>query len=1145
MTSKMYGAALPPGLEAPTCGELRIRLEKLILDNTAMNHNPLVRFNLGQGSGGGGGGDAAPSPSTTTGAAPAVSPNKFVVPVDYCAVSPIFWGEARPTAHCQPSTPGQPGRGAVTLVYPIKVPEESFLDYLAGMSRSPQRGLLLEVYVPSSYSGRPAVPVGKSIVFMDALSVAKPLQGWFTVGHTQAAGEEAAKKEKDDDDGDAEKNDGSDDGSVFFFKVGKMKLSMRLVFFNRAKGEEPTSATVSPSGQHRRPSSGGVSGAGSRGRDGVKVAAAVAVATRSQSHLNESRESVSSAVRGRQHTTGSSSSGKGPRPAGMNVSFHSNDDDNSNRGSARNRSIEVDMTGIATDVEESAPPRRDSDRSNNSNFNYGSNTAVATGEDLAENELVRTARGTVQRQKAGVAVGDILDRGLQLRERMMRAAAAAVDSGGGGGGRSVKPAVYPHTRRNNRGRRHHDEDDNNDDDDADDATAYSSENTDEERFAFQLQRDLGRNKTRPHNRHDDDVGAFPTATPNTTTTGGVIPVVGRRPANPSPPLAHHHHQRPATVELAFSDFSFGATPMTADLSEMRVSVRLSKDMSTDEPTTGPFSSYIHQVPLSQNSICLSIAVRSYSEESSRLVVELIKVRSRGVTGDAAVSGAGGGGGGSTPGRRQVVSEELLGLCIIGVYPQSREVAMRDPITNLNNAYCKLSLTFDGASVADVSTATAAVPGLSQAIAALNATATDGNNRSCRSHRKATGAGYDSCSSTSSSSSATDSSLSSSSSSSASSPSGHRRRNERSSSGSGRHRRCHHSRRGHSRSRSANRVGSRATAPATVPSGAGGIVGVHRPLHGNAAATAGYRAVRLCISIQRAVQLPGVSLAPRHGSGSKGHWTPQQQQKQEGSSVALSLGAATDGGNFAAPNSFFLVDALLAPPQQQQQQCRRVGGDNTNTSVLSTIGVASSSSSPRAELEGWVVESYAHGLFDRTNIVAASQKPVFNYSCVIDIPPFPITTTTATATVTRGNRSDDAGGARERGKSFSGGNNANDSCCVHDRTREEVFGHHLGALRLSLWHHEPNSSSSSGAATAAARHDETEAEVRFWSASAHLGECLVDLTPLRFLDRLDGFYKVSSQLPVFAIDEEGQPRSTGGGGGGPQTVGHVHVSVWTA
>ncbi|CAD2215792.1 hypothetical protein AGDE_15206 [Angomonas deanei] len=58
----------------------------------------------------------------------------------------------------------------------------------------------------------------------------------------------------------------------------------------------------------------------------------------------------------------------------------------------------------------------------------------------------------------------------------------------------------------------------------------------------------------------------------------------------SSPGAHHRRSgENVLVDLLFQDIAFAATDFTNDLKEIRLSVRLSKDVTTEEPAAAPFS----------------------------------------------------------------------------------------------------------------------------------------------------------------------------------------------------------------------------------------------------------------------------------------------------------------------------------------------------------------------------------------------------------------------------------------------------------------------------------------------------------------------------------------------------------------------------
>lgn len=211
----IYGSSLPPGKDGSTKGEVRIRVEKLLLEEGAIQQfqdevrqqggvvSALTTFpemslagrsrrsssyqakhsrnNMLSSS-------SSPSPSaaaisgSNSSSTPSAqrSPNRFVIPVHHCAVAPLFSGELLPSAHCIPTTASE-SRGVFTLVYPIKEESSVFSSYLKGMETSTFKGLPFEVFVPSSYSGRQAFPVGRAVLDLNELTPRKTISGWFTL----------------------------------------------------------------------------------------------------------------------------------------------------------------------------------------------------------------------------------------------------------------------------------------------------------------------------------------------------------------------------------------------------------------------------------------------------------------------------------------------------------------------------------------------------------------------------------------------------------------------------------------------------------------------------------------------------------------------------------------------------------------------------------------------------------------------------------------------------------------------------------------------------------------------------------------------------------------------------------------------------
>ncbi|CCW60588.1 unnamed protein product [Phytomonas sp. EM1] len=611
----LYGSPLPPGVEAPTRGELRIRVDKLLIDHASVNQNPLVSFHFG-----------APNPSldSLTGSH-TISPNRFVVPVDYCAVSPLFWGEEKPSVSCQPST-AQHHRGSFTLVYPVKVEESAFQKYLKNMTASSHQGLQFEVTVPSSYSGRPPVLIGKCILPLDSLtspeassSFAKNiLHGWFSVLH-QSKQHAPGGMEGD-----------SPPSSTLTVPIGKLKLHVHLYYFTK-----PPRKVLK-----RREKSD------TSGPDFLFTAD-------DPGDREDARENLS-------HPP------PAPSVAGLNTSVEGSRGDTSlsSHGGALSDHPSVEVERV---IPLPPPPPVETPTETISPPSSGSSTA------LLMRELLR--KGAELRRRMGVASSSgFLP--LSLGE------AALPSSGVGSVPLPPMPPAgarvsFPDDPRGGwRARRREGEGEGEGDveTDADDLSSqlYTSEESDAEEFMLQLQKDHAAT------RKGEAASLSPAAGSATPTAVGVKDPSSVRL---SPPLDSHSTLVDAhrtVVEMRFTDVSFPSTRMTEDLEEIRINVRLSKDITVESPVAGPFSSFVHHIPLTQSTIRLSFVVCFFSEKNSRLVIEFIKVKSQPRRLDSTVE-------------RAVLSEELLGLCIVGMFAQSREIVLRDPVSGENNVFCHLDL----------------------------------------------------------------------------------------------------------------------------------------------------------------------------------------------------------------------------------------------------------------------------------------------------------------------------------------------------------------------------------------------------------------------------------------------------------------------
>ncbi|KAG5468227.1 hypothetical protein LSCM1_02204 [Leishmania martiniquensis] len=600
-----YGTPLPPGLVAPTRGELRLRVDQLILDDEAINHSPLVHLFESPGF------DGAAAPAAlgvteATAALPSRSPNRFVVPVDHCCIGPIFWGETRPSAQGQPATP-QLRRGPVTMVYPIKMAATQFVAYLERMTASPQQGVQVDVFVPSSYSGRPPVTVGRCRIALDALQPGRPVKGWFPVMHRRSrlSVEEA--------------------GSCKFSElpVGKLKLTVTVEYYpsSRQPSAEPTAAS-----KHKR----------HEDKDGRRVPLPQAKTRRSYRHPGRTGEDAA-------HPPTETSSTSAETAAG-----------------------ESSVSLVAPYSTETTRTRR----SHRQHPGY---------------------HGTALLQNKSAITQQLLQQGLRLRAQMEAAARGlSIDDAD----TSVEVAAAGARRV---GQGHVNFDDAGSgmlakgvDDIASERSdaAYTSEGSDEEKFALQMQKDAEARDRRgvqpqaPLSNSSPSVqaGAEQHLVRSSAVTAACDTAVEVLPITNSGSV----HGMQAAVELCFSNFSFAQTTFTADLHKIRINVRLSSDITTLEPCTGSLSSFVHPVPVQQPSICLHFDVCSFFEDRSKLVVEAYKVmdaRELEKESDAW----------ETQGPRHVAKEELLGLSVIGLYHQSRAVVFRDPVADVSNVFAHLEV----------------------------------------------------------------------------------------------------------------------------------------------------------------------------------------------------------------------------------------------------------------------------------------------------------------------------------------------------------------------------------------------------------------------------------------------------------------------
>ncbi|KAG5493159.1 hypothetical protein GH5_01897 [Leishmania sp. Ghana 2012 LV757] len=601
----LYGTPLPPGLVATTRGELRLRVDQLILDDEVINHNPMVQLFESPGSGSVVAA-AEIGEAENTAASLSRSPNRFVVPVDHCCIGPIFWGETRPSAQGQPPTP-QLRRGPVTMAYPIKMAATQFGAYLERMTSSPQQGVQIDVFVPSSYSGRPPVTVGRCRIPLDALQPGHPVKGWFPVMHRRP------------------RLSADETGSYKFAElpVGKLKLTATVEYYpsSRQPLAEPTAAS-----KHKR----------HEGKDGGRVPLPQAKTHRSYRHPGRTGEDAA-------HPPTETSS-----------------------TSTETAAAESSLSLLAPASTETARVRRPHKR----HAGYHGTVLLQDKSAVTQQLLQQGLRLRLQMEAAARdwsidATSTLVDVAAPGERRVGHGHVSFEDVGAGALANDVDEIVHDRS-----------------------SAVYTSEDSDEEKFALQMQKDAEARDRRGVQQQ----AAVSSSSPSAVAAVGQYlvrsPPVGApsETAMEALPITNSGsvHSTQAAVELCFSNFSFAQTAFTADLHKIRINVRLSSDITTLEPCAGSLSSFVHPVPVQQPSICLHFDVCSFFEDHSKLVVEVYKVM-----GELELENENDAW--EVQGPRNVAKEELLGLSVIGLYRQSRAVVFRDPIADVSNVFAQLEV----------------------------------------------------------------------------------------------------------------------------------------------------------------------------------------------------------------------------------------------------------------------------------------------------------------------------------------------------------------------------------------------------------------------------------------------------------------------
>lgn len=1005
----LYGSSLPPGLVASTKGELRLRVDSIILDDDGVNHNPFVQlFEKKEWRGHRSAVEAPnghPTPHTAeeevsrggSGVAsttPLRSPNRFVVPIDHCAVGPIFWGEAKPSAHGQPSTPRQ-RRGPLTLIYPIKAEFEQFEAYIHRMTASAPHGLRVEVFVPSSYSGRPAVTVGHAVLPLDSLLSRRPLQGWFTVFHSHKSPSPAGAGEVT--------GPASSEAVVreeMQVPVGKLKIALHMEYFSTPR---QTSKEEKGAASRRKANSAGPALMKPHG------------------------------VRAKGNGEGSN---REPALANRTASVLSSSLDGGNDGDTNDKSVQLN-----------AKPQRN---------------GIAVRGPVAHEIFLRGQR-LLSDMDSATKMHDDQDNTAPPTSYQHNAVGRETATGHhtvlAAAGAPALPLASSSVE-------------NVDDADVESSNDYTSEDSDDETFALQLQKDAEDRDKRPNHLKPVQLRHATSESPAGLNSSGVRRRSGYHSLRQgSLKESCHSGNWGSIVELNFSSLSFAQTLLTADVQEIRIGVRLSTDITTTEPAAGPLSSYIHAVPLQQPSICLSFNVCSFSEEQSKLVVEVYKVvtesQLRVPQGNEAAATSEGTH--EISGPHQVVREELLGLCLLGCFVQSRDIIFRDPVTNTNHVYGHVAidirssapLNSEATERTDMEPEAVQKWGAASSIRRVIATVDEPQplrkklvsadspvslaKRSDAVHASETASTPTSATPSHRAVQATP-------------PGGADKLPLSNGTAVARHE-------GYLNGESGNRYSSQA-----LITGNGIMRG---PRHSTAPATA----MRVCI--HNAVELPSIVVS-KHSTRSLPLLSTSPDEMNS------SLPAKVP---YEPPNTFIVVEDVF----------RCVGSSDMEDSLCRLQPIAD-----------WFVEEAQNGLYDRTRVQMGTSSPAYDYVALLRIPhPTPISPS-------------------ERAE-------------AEPRLM-------LGDLHLTLWHWaddaeetaRPPDSHTSPAATT------DPAERHFWARSSYMAACRVDLRPLRYLNVLDGYYRLVCAKPNALTECGGAGRSNGAAiepwSHEQKTVGYVRISI---
>lgn len=1125
-----YGSALPPpDAQGPTKGEIRIRVDKLLLDDAAINHSPgdVTPSGLERADGTG----AASSPS---GAGNKRSPNKFFIPIDHCAVAPLFLGERWPSGEVVPSTPAE-HRAPCTIVYAIKADPKAFQEYLRAMSSSPHRGLLLEVFVPSSYSGRNPIPVGRAIVDLQAIGPRHSIAGWFSVGASRLLGQPS------------EEGPPSPVNRV----LGRVKVCITLTFFSRPPREVRSTLPSAISRQSKF----------------VKPPSLAALASTVQFDPEAYRE------------TTSVESPALPSSSPLQLATHRNiaphDKKESTPTPKRSR-----IPQSATEPQnrlETQPTQKGSPsatlhaplpRSPSQEKLEAAVRALVNGDDQSEKQVCREERKE-EAPSCDATLEDILQRGRALKENMARALKESSSPLSTGSRLLPSPDEPPELH----------------DDSLEieqvistirDDPIYRASDSDEEALYTSHESDVAldvgeaclQRVLTQDGKGADAVGTKIAVAPTSSAIPAAViqsEAVSWLTDKKRMPKPSNGYQRPpggsmtlhgnVVVEIEFSEISFAHTPTTADLEEFRIHVALSRDITTPHGACGQYSSLIHSTPLTEKQIRLHFAVSTFDEVKSKLVVEFFKVKSRPIL---------------PPGttllppnretRREVVAEEPLGLCITGFFDQQRSISLRDPIQDEVNAFAQLSIHLrppNDKRSAPVHSKKAAPPTrASQAPSEHTSILTSRSPSKEDALREVYPASLSKSGNSSSRKFLTSARRSSSTSTSSSDgaervyqlPNDHNSDTSTVSSGS--------THRTEESEEEIHTAPSHQRIHTTTSSSSGSDPYVASPQSANEWSSPGVRVLRRSEATPEWSADGNVSLSKKAASSDKFSSSPASAFASKASPKQTERGSITVDQPVAATAAPFvalpppsgrcrchvaIMDVRQAPhvtiahrsasdacpvarpapvPTQSYLDAglRAVVPPGSSAAMVDSrhhsfrppnlffvieeiYSGADGSSASTGAIPHWTVEDYRGGYFDRTDVVYSSCNPSFSYEAILSLPQESVL---LTQMQTKSKQSP-SGKAREGTLSGKGSALHKPGTALRPEVEEAtVVSPCLRELQLTMWHlldaEDPQFQPIQ---------EGQSQEEHFWSNAAYFGECRIDLRPLKHLPSLQGYYRITA------------------------------------